>query len=60
MITAHIKFRLKLCYIHMLFEKHIVQRIVPAMIEVSTTAECTQGNTGEWLQQVPLSGADIA
>lgn len=44
----------------MLFEKHIVQRIVPAMIEVSTTAECTQGNTGEWLQQVPLSGADIA
>lgn len=50
----------KKCPIHMLFAKPEELRAVPAVIQLTSTAECTQGKTGEWLQQVPLSGADIA
>lgn len=38
----------------------ITMKIVPCMNHASATAQCTQENTGEWLQQVPLSVADIA
>lgn len=37
-----------------------ILKVSECVVQVSASAECTQENAGEWLQQVPLSEADIA
>lgn len=37
-----------------------ILKVIECVVQVSASAESTQENAGEWLQQVPLSEADIA